>query len=115
VVEGEKAPTDEFSAIRFTIVPFPPNQVEVVAECNHDSAKGYFGQLLRTIQRRWSASPESIEVTATGTPVETACEEVEGTITSQNEPAAEEGTNDLAPVVEKITSDRATPLPFQRR
>ena len=105
VVEGEEVPTDEFWAIRFTIVPFPPTQVEVVAECNHDSAKGYFEQLLRAIQRRWSASPESIEVTATGTPIEMACEGAEGEITfaSQGEPIAGEDVNDSVPVVEKTT------------
>jgi hypothetical protein len=69
----------------------------------HEPVKGYFEMLLRAITRRWSVSPDMIELTGTGTPAETVLEEVERKVISQSGPTAGEDADDSNPVVEQIT------------
>lgn len=107
IVDGHELPNHDgprSRAIRLTIVPFPPAQTELVAECSYGPAESYFHALLEAIQRRWKVSPERRETIAFGTPVENSTDEAE----QQDTPLVEEEL-DSVPEVEKII------VPLDRR
>ena len=100
VVDGHEVPNHHPSpsrAISFTIVPFPPAQAELAAECRYDPANRYFHTLLKAIGRRWQVSSERSE-----SAVEASTDRAHRQSITHTAPAVEKDRDTSAPEVEQV-------------